>query len=197
MNASNRTLGRVLLVIVGLVLLVGGLAAVAVETLDMGASLWHAVASSLAPFGSAADRGDSVAAWSIAFGVAALVGILAIVVIATRGGGRVDVVIEDEEASAPVAGTVRIDATALQHALSSAVGAMPQVASLAVDVYRVRGERAVRITVRPKRGSAPSEIAEQVEGVVVDLDALLGVRLPVLLRIARGGAGSGQRDRVH
>jgi hypothetical protein len=36
-----------------------------------------------------------------------------------------------------------------------------------------------------------------VEDIVADLDALLGDRLPVLLEIARGGAGSGRTDRVH
>jgi hypothetical protein len=35
-----------------------------------------------------------------------------------------------------------------------------------------------------------------VEEIVADLDALLGSQLPVLLEIARGGAGSSRPDRV-
>jgi hypothetical protein len=198
MSASNRTLGRVLLVIVGLVLLLGGLAVVAVETVPQAASAWHGVAPGvLGSFGSTADRAISETAWGILLGAAVLAGILALVVLGTRGGGRVGVVIDDDGSAQAVPGAVRIESTAVQHALSSAIGAMPQVASLVVDVYRVRRIRAIRVKVRPKRGIAPREVADRVEEIIADLDALLGVRLPVLLQIARGGAGSGRPDRVH
>jgi len=198
MNASNRPLGRVLLVVIGLSLVVGGLLTVAVMTLDVAASAWRSAgAPALAVLGTRADRGASVLAWTVALAAAVVVGVLAVVVVATRGGGRADDIVEDDGSAGDVPGSVRIDATAVQHALSSAIGAMPQVASLAVDVYRVRGGRAIRITLRPKRGVAPRKVVEEVEGVVSDLDALLGSRLPVLLRIARGGHGSNQVDRVH
>ncbi|PZF62464.1 hypothetical protein DEI92_02995 [Curtobacterium sp. MCBD17_034] len=197
MTASNRTLGRVLLVLVGLVLLAGGLAVVALGTVPGAARTWHRIApGALAGFGSGADRPASVTAWSIALGVALLVAVLALVVLATRGGGRVATVVEDEGTAAPVDGLVTIDSTAVQHALSSAIGALPEVHSLAVDVYRVRGARAVRIRVRPRQGSAPRDLTTRIEDVVGDLDAVLGMRLPVLLHIARGGA-AGQPVRVH
>jgi hypothetical protein len=197
MNATNRTLGRVLLVVVGLVLLVGGLAAVLVQTVPQAADVWHDVAPGvLAPFGTGASRADSVTAWSIALGVAALVGVLALVVIGTRGGGRISRVVDDDGSADGVAGAVRIESAAVQHALSSAIGDLPQVASLAVDVYRVRRKPAIRIKVRPRRGAAPREITTQIEAIVADLDALLGERLPVLLQIARGGTGSAHPSRV-
>lgn len=197
MNASNRTVGRVLLVVVGLVLLAGGLALLAVETVDQAATAWRSLAPTwLGDLGSAADRDRSVAVWTITGAAAIVVGILGLVVIGTRGGGRLGVVIDDDGSDGAVAGAVRIESTAIQHALSSAIGALPQVASLAVDVYRVRRGRAIRIKVRPRRGIAPREVADRVEAIVADLDALLGARLPVLLQIARG-AGSSRPDRVH
>lgn len=198
MNASNRTLGRVLLIVIGLVLIAGGLLAIALVTLHQAASMWASVASTaLTPFGLRADREASVLAWSVALGVAIVVGVCALVVIGTRGGGRIDTVLEDDGSAAGVAGSVRIDSAAVEHALSSAIGAMPQVSSLAVDVFRVRRSVAIRVKVRPKRGVPPRDLIERLEAAVADLDALLGSRLPVLVQIARGGHDASRRDRVH
>lgn len=197
MNATNRVLGRTALVVVGLALLVAGVATILVQTVPWAATTWHDWAGSVRDLGAGAPRDASVTAWTWVLGGAVVLGILALVVLGSLGGGRVGTVVEDDGSSDGVAGVVRIDAAAVQHALSSAIGAMPQVGSLAVDVYRVRGERAVRIRVRPRRGASPRAITTGVEDIVADLDALLGDRLPVLLEIARGGPGSGRTDRVH
>lgn len=197
MNATNRGLGRTALVVVGLALLVAGVGTILVESLPPAASIWRDWARSLGDLGTGVARDASVTAWTWVLGGGVVLGILALVVLTTLGGGRVATVVEDDGSAEGVAGTVRIDAAAVQHALSSAVGALPQVGSLAVDVYRVRGGRAIRIRVRPRRGASPRAITEGVEGIVADLDALLGDRLPVLLEIARGGSGSGRTDRVH
>ncbi|MFJ3384394.1 MULTISPECIES: hypothetical protein [unclassified Curtobacterium] len=198
MNATNRALGRIALLVVGAALLVAGLAAVLVQTVPQAADIWHdAARAALGDLGVDASRGASIAAWSWVLAGAVVLGVLALVVLTTLGGGRIDTVVEDDGAPDSVPGGVRIDAAAVQHALSSAIGDLPQVASLAVDVYRVRRRRAVRIKVRPRKGAAPREITERVEEIVGDLDALLGEPLPVLLEIARGGAGSSRPDRVH
>jgi hypothetical protein len=198
MNATNRAMGRIALVVVGLALLVAGVAAILVQTVPQAADLWHDVARSpLSDLGVDASREGSIAAWSWVLAGAVVLAILAFVVLGGLGGGRIGTVVEDDGAAEGVPGSVRVDAAAVQHALSSAIGDLPQVGSLAVDVYRVRRRRAIRITVRPRRGAPPREIAERVEGIVADLDALLGEPLPVLLRIARGGSGSSRPDRVH
>lgn len=198
MNATNRALGRIALIVVGAALLVAGLAAVLVQTVPQAADLWHdAARAALGDLGVDASRGASIAAWSWVLAGAVVLGILALVVLTTLGGGRIGTVVQDDGAPDGVPGGVRIDAAAVQHALSSAIGDLPQVASLAVDVYRVRRRRAIRIKVRPRKGAAPREITERVEGIVGDLDALLGEQLPVLLQIARGGSGSSRPDRVH
>ncbi|WP_022904352.1 hypothetical protein [Curtobacterium sp. B8] len=198
MNATNRVLGRIALVLVGLALLGVGVVTVLVPTVPAVAAVWQDVArAGLADLGPGAARQASIAAWTALLGGAVVLGVLALVVLSTLGGGRTGTVVEDDGGADGVAGSVRIEAAAVQHALSSAIGDLPQVASLAVDVYRVRGRRAVRIRVRPRRGAGPRELTERVEAVVADLDAVLGERLPVLLEIARGGAGSGKPDRVH
>ncbi|WP_242090317.1 hypothetical protein [Curtobacterium sp. DN_7.5] len=198
MNATNRVLGRIALVLVGLALLGVGVVTVLVPTVPAVAAVWQDVArAGLADLGPGVARQASIAAWTALLGGAVVLGVLALVVLSTLGGGRTGTVVEDDGGADGVAGSVRIEAAAVQHALSSAIGDLPQVASLAVDVYRVRGRRAVRIRVRPRRGAGPRELTERVEAVVADLDAVLGERLPVLLEIARGGAGSGKPDRVH
>lgn len=198
MNATNRVLGRIALVLVGLALLVAGALTVLVSTVPAVAAVWQDVArAGLADLGTGAGRDASIAAWTALLGGAVVLGVLALVVLSTLGGGRTGRVVEDDGGADGVAGSVRIEAAAVQHALSSAIGDLPQVASLAVDVYRVKGRRALRIRVRPRRGAGPRELTERVEAVVADLDAVLGQRLPVLLEIVRGGAGSGKPDRVH
>lgn len=226
MNATNRGLGRTALVVVGLVLLVGGVGAVLVQTaegLTLVASWWRTIGDALAGLGTHTTRDDSVLSWTWVLGAGVVVAVLAIVVLTTLGGGREGVVVERDGSADGVAGSVRIESTAVQQALSAAIGELPQVASLAVDVYRVRGtrlrggdgdapaaateavsgsgpaagSRAIRVRVRPRRGASPREVTERVEAIVADLDALLGERLPVLLEIARGGAGSQRPDRVH
>ncbi|GAA3340704.1 hypothetical protein GCM10017714_21590 [Curtobacterium pusillum] len=197
MNATNRGVGRTALVLVGLALLALGVGTILVLTVPWAAATWHDWARSLDDLGSDARRDAAVTAWTWVLGGGVVLGILALVVLTTLGGGRVGTVVEDDGSADGVAGTVRIDAAAVQHALSSAIGAVPQVGSLAVDVYRVSGGRAIRIRVRPRRGASPREVTTRVEGIVADLDVLLGARLPVLLEIARGGSGSGRTDRVH
>ena len=198
MNATNRVLNRVALVVAGLALLALGVATVLVQTVPWAAGRWHdAARAALGDLGADAPHEASVAAWAWVLGGAVLLGVLALVVLSGMGGGRVGTVVEDDGSAAGLPGVVRIDAAAVQHALSSAVGALPQVASLAVDVHRVRGRRALRIRVRPRKGASPREITTRVEEIVADLDALLGSPLPVLLEIARGGAGSSRLDRVH
>jgi len=196
-NATNRVLNRVALVVTGLALFVLGVATVLVQTVPWAADRWHdAARGALGDLGVDASHEASVAAWAWVLGGAVLLGVLALVVLSGLGGGRVGTVVEDDGSAAGLPGVVRIDAAAVQHALSSAVGAMPQVASLAVDVHRVRGRRALRIRVRPRKGASPREVTARVEEIVADLDALLGNQLPVLLEIARGGAGSSRPDRV-
>lgn len=197
MNATNRAVGRTALVVVGLALLALGVGAILVQTVPWAASTWQDWARSLGDLGTGAGRDASVTAWTWVLGGGVVLGVLALVVLTTLGGGRVGTVVEDDGSAEGVTGTVRIDAAAVQHALSSAIGVMPQVGSLAVDVFRVRGRRAIRIRVRPRRGASPREITTGVEGIVADLDGLLGEQLPVLLEIARGGSGSGRTDRVH
>ncbi len=196
MNATNRGVGRTVLVLVGLVLLVAGIGAVLVQTVPAVSAAWMHHAGVLDVLGPEADRSTSVTAWTGVLGAGIVLAVLALLVLTTIGGGRTGTVVDDEGPGSDLAGSVRVEAAAVQHALSTAVGALPSVASLAVDVYRVQGARAVRIRVHPRRGAAPRELVAAVEGIVADLDGLLGEALPVLLEIARGGAGAGREDRV-
>lgn len=192
MNGTNRTLGRVVLVLVGLVFLALGTAAVLVQLLPAAADVWRTTADrTLAGLRTGAA---DTSAWWWALGGAVVLGVLALLVLGSIGGGRTGTVLEDDGPDGGLPGQVRIEAAAVEHALSAAITPLPQVASLAVDVRRVRRRTAVRIVVRTRRGAPPRDVVDRVEDVVRDLDALLGQRLPVLLRIVRGG--SSRPDRV-
>ncbi|NII40888.1 hypothetical protein E9228_001524 [Curtobacterium flaccumfaciens] len=192
MNGTNRSLGRAVLVLVGLLFLALGAAVVLVQTLPAAADVWHTAADRA--LGGLRSGAADTSAWWWALGGAVVLGVLALLVLGSIGGGRTGTVLQDDGPEGGVPGQVRIEAAAVEHALSTAVATLPQVASLAVDVRRVRGQVAVRIIVRTRRGAPPREVVERVEEVVRDLDALLGEQLPVLLRIVRGG--SSRPDRV-
>jgi len=193
MNGTNRTLGRVVLVLVGLVFLALGTAVVLVQTLPTAADVWHTAADRT--LGGLRSGAADTSAWWWALGGAVLLGVLALLVLSSIGGGRTGTVLEDDGPDGGLPGQVRIEAAAVEHALSAAITPLPQVASLAVDVRRVRRRTAVRIVVRTRRGAPPREVVDRVEDVVRDLDALLGQRLPVLLRIVRGGLSRPDRVR--
>jgi hypothetical protein len=192
MNGTNRTLGRVVLVLVGLVFLALGAAIVLVQTLPAAADLWHTAADRT--LGGLRSGASGVDLWWWALGGAIAIAVLALLVLSSIGGGRTETVLEDDGPVGGLPGQVRIEAAAVEHALSAAISPLPQVASLAVDVRRLRRRTAIRVLVRTRRGAPPREVVERVEDVVRDLDALLGERLPVLLRIVRGG--SSRPDRV-
>lgn len=192
MNGTNRTLGRVVLVLVGLVFLALGTAVVLVQLLPAAADVWRTTADRT--LGGLRTGAADTSAWWWALGGAVVLGVLALLVLGSIGGGRTGTVLEDDGPDGGLPGQVRIEAAAVELALSAAITPLPQVASLAVDVRRVRRRTAVRIVVRTRRGAPPREVVDRVEDVVRDLDALLGQRLPVLLRIVRGG--SSRPDRV-
>ena len=67
MNATNRGLGRVALVVVGLVLLVGGVGAILVQTaqgLPLVVSWWRTAGDALSGLGTDTSRDDSLLSWA-------------------------------------------------------------------------------------------------------------------------------------
>ena len=89
MNATNRVVGRIALVLVGLALLLAGAGAVLVQTVPVAAGVWHDLArTGLADLGTRVAQGTSLVAWTAVLGVAVVVGVLALTVLSTLGGGR-------------------------------------------------------------------------------------------------------------
>lgn len=188
MNRGNRAIGRAWLIVVGVALIVAGAEAVAVWASPVAARGWmRSTGAAARALGGQSGSSALTAAWTLLIVGAIVAMVLAVIVLATRAGGRTERVLVDEDQTGQIPGVVRVDATAVQRALSVSLAELPQVGSLTVDVYRVRRAPVVRIRVRPRRGSEPRRIVADVESVVADLDAILGVRIPMLLHLARGG----------
>ncbi|WP_066522378.1 hypothetical protein [Curtobacterium ammoniigenes] len=202
MNRGNRALGRGALIVAGLALIIAGVEALLLALTPSARQMWRTATAGAARALASATRGPSggaaagpVSAWWVVIGVSTAVAILAIVVLATRGGGRTDEVIVDEDRSGRIPGVVRVSTPAVQRALSTAIDALPEVQSLAVDVYAVRRVPTIRVRVRPHRGVAPRRLIDDVTTIVEGLDDLLGTHLPVLLHVARS-SGNDRAPRV-
>ena len=188
MNATNRGLNRVFILVVGLLLLGIGALVVAAAAIpewlaawsegsaDVGESLGRAIAS--------APLGFSAHSWILAAGagVAVLVAVVLVVFVLRQGRGHTRTVLRRDGDG----GEIAVDADVVHSSIERALRDHPGVASVSVSSYRVRADGAVKIDIGVRRGVSPADIREAADAVVADWDALLGESLPVLITINAG-----------
>ncbi|MFT4281460.1 hypothetical protein [Microbacterium sp.] len=176
MSNANRTMNRLLLGLVGVLLFVfAALAAWPAVTGDPFPAL-----SSLA---DGLDRLGLTGARGIWVGVAVLsvLVLLALIWILTRTRRREPVIIDDED--------VIVDGTIMRDLLQAELSTAPEVAGVSATVHR-RGRRGetrvlhVRVQVRP-RADLPSTL-DRLTAAVAALDATLGTRVPLVLHLTTG-----------
>lgn len=198
MNATNRVAGRVLLLITGSLLVALGALVIAMA---LRPPILEPVLSRIE--NAAAEFGETLSgsgAWAPGGGafvptaIAAIVSAVAVAVliafIASRGGGRTVTVVQLDRG----AGRVSVDRDVADAVLAGELRRRGDVLSARADTYRVRGEAAVRLTVRPRRGADLVSLTDAAAEAVASWDALAGVRVPVLLHLC--GRRSPQRAPV-
>ena len=175
MTKSNRTLNRIILLVLGLVAVVVGLV--------IGAGVLPAVRDATAPYVDLHRSLDVPASslWIIA-GACALVIVLALVWVFTRGGGGTSVAVRERSGDDAVTVNVALVRDVLDHELSG----VRDVVGSRVDTYLVRRQRAARIRVAVRRGGDAVTVLDAVDRAVAVLDRTLGRQVPVLVHLTGG-----------
>lgn len=195
MTSTPRVLNRILLGILGFTLLAIGVLLVLLATVPAVAAWWHVWAGGVLSFWldlfertQFPGRQES---WLWLVICLALVVVLCLMVawIAQQGKGRTSLIAAEEDPGG-VPGNVGIGGGVAEQALRAALADRPDLAGVTVATYAVRGEPALKIRVDPRQGVAPHALAAEISALVEALDAVIGKRTPVLIRI-----GSGARSR--
>jgi hypothetical protein len=166
MTRSNRVVNRALLILVGLVATLFGLALVA-PTLGMQLP---EIAAPTTPF-----------LWWVAGGCLAVV-ILSLLWIVSRGRGRIPTIIQQSDASGSTTVDVRVTADLISEALADS----PDILSVGAGAYRMRGSRVLSLRVDVRRGADLARVVGRVGTTIEALDGALETRIPVLLQVVSG-----------
>ena len=189
MNATNRIVNRLVLLLGGVLLAAAG--AVAIVTgiragwaQDASTRVFAVAQGLVAPLESwrfqAAD-GTAIAGVVVAgLALAAVVGIAAVAFLVTRGGGRTADVLR---ADGP-RGDTSVDRSVADAVIARVLARRPEVLSARTTAYRVRKTPTLAISLTVHRGARLDAVLDAVESAVREWDALLGRRIPVLVHLA-------------
>ena len=188
MNDTNRALNRILLLIVGVAALAASAVAVLLLTVPSAGRSWAGTAHRVVTaadnaFGSPLWPGTTVSGAAVLAVAAAVVfALLLVVFILRQGHGATSTIatIHTDDGSAEI--DTAVPAALLEDRLSRVTG----VASVGVAAYRVRRTRALKVTVRCRRGASPRQIADALDDAVERLHAALGVPIPVFAQLVGG-----------
>jgi hypothetical protein len=204
MTTSNRFANRLFLVVTGLITLAIGVGLVLVALPGAGFARDAATTARDAqstvlertPLSAVGLTGSgSYLPWLLAVSCLIVV-IIAIVAASTRGRGRIDRIVESDDASGSIVVSSRFAETALVDVLSD----RRDVAHVSVAAYELKGEPALKIKLRVTAGSSPTAAVEAASTAVRGLDLVLGTGRPVPVLVEVTGASPvrpGADSRVH
>lgn len=192
MNATNRGVNRIVLMLVGLVLLVAGGAVVAVAVRPAAGDIWRSGASSATRWMREVDGQSRISdaatvSWFMLgmIAVLSLVVVVAVIVIARLGGGRSDAVIRVESGEGPQ-GPVTIRHGFASDAITRSLAAHDEILSCRVSARRVRGADVLHVSVTPRQNTSPVDVAAAVTRLVDNLATVTGEETPTLVSIRSG-----------
>lgn len=189
MTSTNRFANRLLLFVVGLVLFLAGLAAIALMSAPTLTDAWNRMApdavTAIESFVRAAAVSGSDTNWAIdgAVAVLAILIVLLLVFIFLQGRGHTRRLIVRQSGEH---GTTIIESVVAVDALHDALIAQPDLLGEHVAAYRVHGATALKVAVTARRGASPRAIGDRIDELVAGLDRLLGFDVPVFVQISGG-----------
>ncbi|WP_022902996.1 hypothetical protein [Curtobacterium sp. B8] len=175
MTKSNRTLNRIILLVLGLVAVIAGL--------TIGAGVLPAVRDALKPYVTLPSNVSVPAAslWIVA-GVCVVVIVLALAWVFTRGRGGTSVAVRERAGEDQVTINVALVRDVIDHELHG----VRDVVGAKVDTYLVKRQRAARIRVNVRRGGDAVTVLDAVDHAIGVLDRTLGRQVPVLVHLTGG-----------
>lgn len=192
MNATNRVLNRLILLIGGLLLAVAGASALLWATRPAWAegvlrsierSVHEATAAIAEPTIRVGAAGDVPVAALVAVAAALVLAVALIVFVFARGRGHVREVVR---MTAPD-GRTDVDRDVVDAVLVRPLSERPDVLSARTGVYGVRGTPTVRLSVTVRQGASLGDVLTAARHAIQDWDVLLGSRTPVLVHLTDRG----------
>ncbi|WP_066521358.1 hypothetical protein [Curtobacterium ammoniigenes] len=174
MTQSNRTMNRLILILLGLIAIAAGLLLGSGSVPAARAALKRTV--SLPTHLTIAAATD----WTIAVGAGVIV-ILSLIWIVTRGRGGTSIAAR----RAFGRDAVTINIALIRAVIDDALRGAPDIVSTGVDAYRVRRQRVLRMRVAVRRGGNAVAALEMVDEALSELDRTLGQQVPVLVHLTR------------
>lgn len=202
MNNTNRVLNRLFLLLVGFLLLIGGIAAVAVTVLPEWSRFWRRHASG---WREALDHAQQVGLaaigvphpvpWFLAATpvIALVVVVLLLVFVFAQGRGRLVRVADGwHVAHGDTEAFLTVDVEVARDVIRQAAFGIRGISEPSVTAYRVKGEPALKVTVAVTDGIDAATLVPPLESVVRQWDGLLGEEVPVYLQLT-AAIGEGVR----
>lgn len=191
MNETPRTLNRILLAIIGLVLMCMGVLAIALAMIPAARPWWQQLALNIqdgigelfAQTTLAGQRDSWLWIVVAVLTIALLVGMVAWAV--NQGKGRTGAFVGDFGAERED-GRVLITGSVPEQALKAALAERGDLVSSTVTTLESGGRAGVRIRVLPRPGVPAYLLAEELSELVLALDTVVGARTPVLISIGAG-----------
>lgn len=191
MNQTPRAWNRLLIGIAGLIFLVLGAGVIAVlsvpvlkDYFNQGYEQATTFLSDLFTRTTLEGQRDS---WLwIAIAAALLIIVIVMIVwIASQGKGRTGTLHDgEEEGSFP--GQVRVSASVAEQLLKQAISGRTEVANVSTSTWIFKKTPCLKVRVTPRAGVSPAELGSDVTDLVRNLDAELGIKVPVLISMASG-----------
>lgn len=202
MNSTPSLLNRILLTVLGLKLLAIGVLLVLLATVPAVAAWWHGWSPGVwdrinQAFNATRFPGRSESwLWIVVALVLLLLIGLMVAWIAQQGKGRSNLLAAEYDPG-EVPGDVRIGGGVAEQALKHALAGRPDLAGATVTTYDVKGSPALKVRLLPRQGVAPHLLADEVEGLLAALEAVVGKEIPVLIHIGAGARTRfGRAERV-
>ena len=190
MNATNRVLNRLVLLLAGAVLCGAGAWMLAValrpEWVERSLSALdkrvESVVSSVDGWAIAIPGTDGVpGAVVLACLIAVAVAICAVLFIGTRGGGRIRTVLREEGS----AGDTAVDLSVADAVLAAPLRDRNEVIAADCEAARVRRAPAMKLTIKVRRGADLSDVLGAADRAIGEWDRMAGEpETPVVLHLA-------------
>lgn len=192
MNNTNRALNRAFLLLLGLVLVALGAAAVTVTWWSPAAEYWTRNADAAGAWiegaVDATTIGTTTLSW-LAVGALALIALLVVVLIATAvriiGGGRSRTVFRSSGEENPL-GRVVVGEGFVADALTHSLERRDEILFSSVTADDVRRQPVMHVSVTPRQNTSPRDVVEDVDQLVANLAALTGRDMPTFISIHSG-----------
>lgn len=197
MNNTNRALNRVFILIIGVLLLAAGAAAVLIAVIPTAASQYKTTAAGLGtsaqPWVADPTIGKaSLLVLGIVF-VAVILIVLLIAFIAKQGHGHTAAALQQHDGAT----RTRIDLTIPKALLEEHLKDRDELAGLRISAYEVRNTPMLKITARCRRGVSPAVVSELIGRAVGDLEQIVGTDVPTFVQLTGGfRTGSASRPQV-